>query len=277
MLLPRLLVHYDKYLFLDADMLCRGDLRELYETELGDRYLAAVVDPWMALRDEKDEAYREWMRKRGFDDWPNYFNGGVQFVNAAWMRSGDVIDRIIALTLENDKFIPDQDAYNIVCSGRVLILPREWNNQVEAIGNVPGYDETTCAPKIVHFTGPKPWRDPERVNAYLLDWLTSVSAEKRAVLWRKVVESKVETYRELRRLRKKCDRRDRELREARQQVRRLERALKAASRPFARLRWAAKAVLPDVAVRAIRRLLGRRPPKSVALEKGKEEAANGQV
>ena len=43
-IIPELIPQYDKALYMDGDILVREDLYSLYSTDLGDSYLAAVVD-----------------------------------------------------------------------------------------------------------------------------------------------------------------------------------------------------------------------------------------
>lgn len=44
LLIPELIREYDKCIYLDCDIIVHGDLKELYEIELGNNYLAGVKD-----------------------------------------------------------------------------------------------------------------------------------------------------------------------------------------------------------------------------------------
>lgn len=188
LLLPRILAKYRKYIYLDADMVCRGKIRELYETELGDHYLAAVYDPGAWRRAKKNVPHRRWMEDHGFDAWWRYFNSGVQVVNAEKMREGDFIERSIALAIDND-FAPDQDALNILCGENVVLLSPRWNFQV----GVYRVDDGIVRPKnpvLVHFTGAKPWLDPELVPMYSEEWWGAVPEGVKETLRGELVAAK---------------------------------------------------------------------------------------
>lgn len=105
----------DRVLYLDNDVLCRGDVRGLWETELGDAEIAGVLD-----------YYGSWVFKReGVRR--NYLNSGVLVMDMGSIRRGGLFEECRTLCATQRMFMPDQTALNKRAKKKVL--PRRYNEQ----------------------------------------------------------------------------------------------------------------------------------------------------
>ncbi|MDT8878299.1 glycosyltransferase family 8 protein [Halomonas saccharevitans] len=163
-LLPLMMHRYlpedcERVIYLDCDVLVRGDLSVLWSVPLEGHVVAAALD----LCNPSSR------RSRILPD--SYFNSGVMLVDLTAWRGSEVGERALAcLEKEGDDFrYPDQDALNRVLEGGWLRLAPEWNFQPTAYAAVekryehlvPYLSELKAAirhPRIVHFIGAvKPW------------------------------------------------------------------------------------------------------------------------
>lgn len=174
--LPELLTDYDRVLYLDGDLLVREDLTQLFHTELGDAYLAAVTDSGtMYLRNKIRESVQ------------HYFNSGVMLLNLAQMRKDNLTEVLIRAKAElNDSSLMDQNVFNCVCDGRTVRLPVRYNflpinllrnadqwtlEQLNQLYGTRYPDEYTLFTDaaIIHFASKdKPWKDD--TVAFADDW-----------------------------------------------------------------------------------------------------------
>ncbi|MBP5296008.1 MAG: glycosyltransferase family 8 protein [Bacteriovoracaceae bacterium] len=121
-LIPQLIAA-DKVLYLDCDIMVRKSLRELWETDLGDAYIAGVPDYNII----KAERLKERLGA-DFND-REYLNSGVLLMNNRLWLEEHLYDRLMAYTTEHaiELRSPDQDAINVVCHGRKKLLPERYN------------------------------------------------------------------------------------------------------------------------------------------------------
>ncbi|WP_440866430.1 lipopolysaccharide 3-alpha-galactosyltransferase [Symbiopectobacterium purcellii] len=152
----------DKILYLDADIICNGNVDELVELEL-DNYLAAVVtegeSPWwtkraQALRDDRISA--------------GYFNAGFLLINVAQWGKEDISRQAMTM-LDNDEVknrisFLDQDILNMLFVDKVLFLSKKYNNQYSINYELNKNKDTTHFITdnaiFIHYIGPtKPWHE----------------------------------------------------------------------------------------------------------------------
>jgi lipopolysaccharide biosynthesis glycosyltransferase len=155
----RLLGHYKKILYLDADLVIKDDVSALLQLDMGDFAIAAV--PTARMLDNVPTEQKDWwlahFRALGMTPPFAYFNSGVMLIDVEnWRR-----DRLTSRTLEFIRtnpsicYLPDEDALNALLDGKVLELSPIWNAlpayfQAIAHGNLHAV--------IVHYAGPlKPW------------------------------------------------------------------------------------------------------------------------
>ena len=115
--LPELLQNIEKVLYLDGDLLVLEDITHLYNTELGDSYLAAVVDSGVM-----------YTRNIWIDKVEHYFNSGVMLLNLKQMRKEHLTRKLVQCKQDlNDSTLMDQNIFNITCDQRIKLLPIRYN------------------------------------------------------------------------------------------------------------------------------------------------------
>lgn len=180
-LLPKILHFLDKIIYLDCDILCLGDISELFSFNVSNYSLAGVRDAHV-LGEFKcgfKQTY-DYLKNAGMKNPYNYFQAGVLLLNLDKMRSTNFSD--IALSKVSEKFqYVDQDIFNIVCEDDVLYLDYTWNvffnhdgtRIMKYIQHAPlhiyrAYMKSRDNPKIIHFAGgKKPWQIPSMDFGFL--------------------------------------------------------------------------------------------------------------
>ena len=154
----------EKILFLDCDMIIKGDIAELWETDISGYYAAAVEDVGI----ENDGLFgTQLKRSLGIKRRSRYFNAGVMVINMTLWRNQNIPDQTRSYLLShfNDVIFPDQDALNAVLCDKWKPLHPKWNQQATLqLFNkkkwVISEDliEAVSDPSIIHFSEPsKPW------------------------------------------------------------------------------------------------------------------------
>ncbi len=142
-----------KVLYLDSDTLVLSDLAPLWDTNLGNAAVGAVLDGLDAQIKAGDLAVTAIPKV------DNYFNAGVLLINLPRWRESRVSERALRYLEQNPKSpFSDQDALNVACNGAWKKLDSRWNfiDHYEKI-------DLRCLPPerrpgIVHFaTWRKPW------------------------------------------------------------------------------------------------------------------------
>ncbi|MDR0535285.1 MAG: glycosyltransferase [Puniceicoccales bacterium] len=158
-------------IYLDCDLIVRGDICELWNTNIGENHIGAVED---LIRPEKSiKNHAELFPKH------RYFNAGVLLLNCEKIREHFTLETLleIAKTHADDFKFQDQDVLNFAFQGRVFYLPFKWN-VTEFFFNSPHRLPPTPAaamkeivsarenPAIAHFVGKrKPWKNPTGAGA----------------------------------------------------------------------------------------------------------------
>ncbi len=154
--LPELLSDLDRVLYLDVDTVVLDSLDALWETDLGEHYLAAVTN--VPELDQIDHPARLGLSSAGA-----YFNAGVLLLNLELMRRDDSTAALLEYTRNHLAEIGgDQDPLNVVLGERRLPLHPRWNcmncvlyfpwaRELFGAGEV---EEARRSPAIRHFEGP---------------------------------------------------------------------------------------------------------------------------
>lgn len=171
-LLPEMLLNENKVLYLDCDIIVRGSIKEMYNTDLSNYALAAVVGESC-----DDIFFANHLKISSL-----YFNSGVLLINLDYWRKNNITKRLIKWVSDNsDKCsLPDQNALNKVLENKVVYLDYTYNFQEWWFGDLTHYmhyekwDDIRKAgedPVIVHFCeAEKPWFK-ECKNPYRNDFL----------------------------------------------------------------------------------------------------------
>ncbi len=141
---------YSKALYLDCDIVIRGDVSELYNIELGDKLLGAVREETVY----QTPVFRDYVERVLEIPCDSYFNAGILSLNLNEFRRLDVFGEFVKL-LGKRRFevAQDQDYLNVIAYGNTVRIGIEWNKPP-----VPDEVLGTAAPKLAHFTlTRKPW------------------------------------------------------------------------------------------------------------------------
>ena len=155
-LIPNLLQGItNKVLYLDADILCMGELRNLQSINIDD-YIAAVV------HDEVETTAKTQIAALNLPH-PEYFNAGVMYINIDNWVANDSQSKALTILSTQQLLFADQDALNSVLNGRVKYIDEKWNYRYHLVDFLSNGDSVlNVAEPVVfmHFTGPvKPWHD----------------------------------------------------------------------------------------------------------------------
>ena len=147
----------DKILYLDCDTLILGDLSELFNTDLEERFLAGVKDVWGV-----DKYCKRLSMESGV-----YVNSGMLLLNAKYCRQENFFEKIVDFANNNAKIIEfcDQDSINKIADNKKVVLHPKFNfmdtwwrgGYYEFWGEEEqNYLEAGKNPVIAHLTGLKP-------------------------------------------------------------------------------------------------------------------------
>ena len=146
--IPWMFPIYKKAIYIDSDTVLRGDIGELFDIELGDKALAAMVDPKVKNIPE----FRGYVEKALGIPHSEYVNSGVQLMDLKKMRKIKYLSTMIELIRKYDADLvaPDQDYLNVILQGQIMHLDPVWNAE-------PAKDLARNV-KLVHFNlFNKPW------------------------------------------------------------------------------------------------------------------------
>ena len=156
LLLPELLVHENKVVYLDCDLLVNLDIATLFDQMMDRLPLAGVPYGRMDSMDDW-----ELMQKHGLPPEADYINNGVLLLDLEMWRRENLMAASMEFMQTNrtDLLRHEQSLMNCLFFGRIKMLPERFN-QV-AIPDVPLPELPSEG--IIHFVGtPKPWEPGAR-------------------------------------------------------------------------------------------------------------------
>lgn len=155
----------DRILYIDADMIVRTSLSELYNTDLEGHVLGAVADT----------GNKHVCGHLKLNPSHHYFNAGMLLIDCKKWHEQDVEKKLFDITKErhDDLRFNDQDVFNILFENDYKLLPLKWNvvsanhyfkysmetfkKQFDGVYSEEEMKRTIENPGIVHFIGrPKP-------------------------------------------------------------------------------------------------------------------------
>ena len=172
--IPELFPEYQKGLYLDCDIVITTDISELYHTELGDNYIAAIPEEFIT----DVEVFGIYSEKVLGVPRQKYINAGILVMNLDIMRKFDLKGQFASL-LERFTYrvAQDQDYLNVICKDKTVILDKTWNRTP-----MP-YADVTVTPKIAHYKiNFKPWKF-DNVPYGELFWQYAKNTRHYEVLW----------------------------------------------------------------------------------------------
>jgi len=188
----------DRIIYLDCDMVVNASLKELWDLDLGDYFIAGVED-----------ANGKKYSRRFLDGKKKFFNTGLMVINAKKWREEDIGNRAVKIAIENTgtPLGYDQTVLNKIFDGNVLFLDLKWNLQYCPLNvwatydNKEEYKRAIENPAIIHYVGDyKPWAkglgcfNPKQDDYFRYHEMT-VFRHKNLAKWR--VEDKFSAYKGL--------------------------------------------------------------------------------
>ncbi|MBO7657354.1 glycosyltransferase family 8 protein [Candidatus Saccharibacteria bacterium] len=146
--IPLLFPRYEKAVYIDSDTILRGDIGELFDMELGENVVMAMVDPKVNVIKE----FRDYVEKALNVPHEEYVNDGVMLMDLRKMRKCKYLSSMVEMIKKYDADLvaPDQDYLNVILRGQIGHFGSEWNAEPTA-----EFDDKT---KLVHFNlFNKPW------------------------------------------------------------------------------------------------------------------------
>ena len=165
--IPLLFPQFGKVIYADVDMIFQQDLSELFVNSLQQQELiAAVLD--LAIDDKY--YFQSKLPSMIGKSVKDYFNSGFLVMNLKQMREENIVEQFNEhAKIRYDQ--NDQDVLNVVCSGRVQILPVLYNFQMNHFASFM-WGRTSADIHFgelfkyatLHYTGKfKPWNSLECV------------------------------------------------------------------------------------------------------------------
>lgn len=165
LLIPHLIPEYARVIYSDVDVTFRQDLSDVYfNTELDDCYIAGVNN-LAHLDPDLGQHYGETL---GLDT-RNIICSGFMIMDSKHILEDGLIEKFIEHARNNYKF-QDQDILNIVCNGRIKMLPPKYSvltyiaymavyrpTELKRVWPQAEIDEALDRGNI-HFNGQKPWK-----------------------------------------------------------------------------------------------------------------------
>ena len=156
--IPEIAPNLGKVIYIDVDVIIKGDIAELYSEDLGKYAVGAVLEDFY-VGNYTTLKEKIWPKYRGGDQ---YFNAGVMLLDIQKFIKNKYQEKLIGLTTQLfDKLsCPDQDVFNILFDGKFKILDYRYNF-------MPDHSEMLkkkhpergeVKPLVIHYTGKKPWK-----------------------------------------------------------------------------------------------------------------------
>lgn len=178
--LPKVCSHLDRVIYLDADILVVGDLRRLWEVDLGENLLGGVLDS-ESTRDVVDVLSRYYHKKINKT---SYFNAGILLMDLEKIREESANLPQEYLTFINEyphALLLDQDFLNYKYQGRYKKLSNIFNFIPHDSDSVD--KDLIDNQVIIHFAGLyKPWncRNPLVLRIFFQHMLSSFPEKTQA-------------------------------------------------------------------------------------------------
>ena len=156
-----------KVLYMDGDLIVRGSLSPLWDTDITNYAVAAAPDAF--------GGEIEFFNRLRIPYEKGYFNAGVLLVNLDYWRRHAVINEFhdFIKNRAEDILFHDQDVLNYVFQDRKTAIPIKYNLTNAFLYKTPRFDywknekelsEALKDPVVVHFAGEKPWSVYQRAQ-----------------------------------------------------------------------------------------------------------------
>jgi len=161
-LIPIILSNYNKVIYLDCDTIITKDLEDLYNINLKNNTLGAVLDCGIS----SIKGYTSNIVKIPDN---TYINSGVMLINnKLFIQNKEEEIECLNIIINNKKLkFHDQDIINIYYKNKILFLDNKWNKQIDLRIKKDFINDINNS-FIIHYYGPsKAWLNKSNANAYL--------------------------------------------------------------------------------------------------------------
>lgn len=159
-LLASTLADVSKVIYLDCDMIVLKDLSAIYNLDIAEYGVSAVIDYDMT----KDADHFSQLNMSVEEP---YFNSGFMLINLDYWRANDSEKELLKFaTMPRHVYFHDQDALNYVFKHKWLRIEPKWNrynifniNVANLFANKKEMQDFFSDPCVIHFPGRyfKPW------------------------------------------------------------------------------------------------------------------------
>lgn len=151
LLIPELIPHEDRIIYLDCDIIVQNSLAKLYSIDPGEGYI-------MGVRDIDSRRHAKRLHT------PRYINAGVLLMNSKKMREGRIIEKFIDyITVhQNNIEMHDQDVIAAVLKDHIRYIPDTWNGQVARLPVRQELSRLHHAAVLHYISHRKPWLPNKR-------------------------------------------------------------------------------------------------------------------
>lgn len=125
--LPHIFRNKNKILYLDSDILVRGDITPLFSIDIENNYAAVV-------KDFKPLTYKPSQLVKLNVFHTAYFNSGVMLLNLEKLRKDEIRDKLYKYRASGINYFMDQDALNVIFAENVKYLDLKWNTISSTVG-----------------------------------------------------------------------------------------------------------------------------------------------
>lgn len=148
--IARIFPQYERGIYIDSDTILTDDIAKLFDIDMGDNIVGAVVDPKV----EAVKEFKDYVKNALNVPHTEYVNSGVLLLNLKKLRKMHYLSKMVDMIekYDADLVAPDQDYLNVICKGNIFHLDKCWNMQPATNGDIKGA-------KLVHYNlTKKPWQ-----------------------------------------------------------------------------------------------------------------------
>ncbi len=128
--IPFVMKYYDKVLYLDSDVLINKNVDDIFNINLDDKQIGACIDIMGVMEEDLKDVHIKYRKNvlkiKNLND---YFNSGVILFDITKIDLSEYFERFVNFTDRKKYMCPDQDALNLIFSGKTKALPLEYNCQ----------------------------------------------------------------------------------------------------------------------------------------------------
>ena len=146
--IPRLFPIYNKCVYIDSDTILKDDIGKLFDIDLEEKLVAAMVDPKVEAIPE----FRNYVDKAVGVSYKEYCNSGVLVMDMKGLRKIGYLSALVDTInkYDADLVAPDQDYMNVILRNKIKHLDKFWNMEPK--------EKMPVESKLVHFNlFNKPW------------------------------------------------------------------------------------------------------------------------